>query len=151
MMRSLPARRIASRLLAPAWAVALAMLLKGHAEAGDGFSAAVVAGAALLLHALVLGTGATRRLRAASRAPALCALGLGLILAVVFAPLLAGHPPLHHVPEPGSKPPALGVLELHSGFVLDVGVFLGVLGFILGATDGLLGARERRTRREDAA
>ena len=46
-MTSLPTRHVARLMLAPVLMIALAVLVKGYADVGDGFAAGVIAGDAL--------------------------------------------------------------------------------------------------------
>jgi multisubunit Na+/H+ antiporter MnhB subunit len=135
MMHSLPARIIAWIILAPAWTIATALLVKGHHDAGDGFSAGLMAGTGVLVHFIVLGAEQSRRLLIVRHAFVLAGIGVLLVLVPALLPLLFGAPPFTHYPAPGETPPGIGSLELHSGFVLDLGVCAVVLGFVTRAID----------------
>jgi multicomponent Na+:H+ antiporter subunit B len=114
-------------LLAPALMVAAAVIVKGYADVGDGFSAAVIVGLALAVQYLALGPReAERALPFLRFAPAAAVTGLLIALAVGFAPLLAGHWPPKDV-----KPVTVGTLELITAVALDVGVFLLVTGVLV--------------------
>ena len=66
-------------------------------------------------------------------APKLAVGGLLLALASGFFPLLLGEPPVSHRPAPGEHVVKIGALELFTPLVLDVGVFLLVVGRADGA------------------
>ncbi len=125
---------LAARAVFPlALAAAAALLLRSYAEVGDGFSAGAVAGAgAALLFASHPPAEAAARTRAIL-APRLIALGLLLTLLTVWAPVLAGHPPVSHFPAPGAHVVAFGALELHTGVIFDLGVAVAVYGAFAGA------------------
>jgi multicomponent Na+:H+ antiporter subunit B len=61
---------VAPRLLAPAVMLACAILIKGYADVGDGFSAGVIVGVAIALRYIALGRErAERTLPVLARAP----------------------------------------------------------------------------------
>ena len=123
---------VAPRLLGPALMVALALIVKGYTDVGDGFSAGVIVALAVSLQYLALGPrGAEATLPILRRAPAVAVAGLLLALAVAFVPVLSGRPLLAHLPPPGKKPVAIGTLELITAVVFDVGVFLLVVGVLV--------------------
>ena len=74
---------IAPRLLGPAFMVAMAIIVKGYADVGDGFSAGVIVATAIALRYVVLGPERTERgLPILRFAPMFVAAGLLLSLAV---------------------------------------------------------------------
>ena len=116
---------LAPRLLAPAVVVALALVVKGYTDVGDGFSAGVIVGLAVALRYVTLGPEATERgLPILRHAPAGVAGGLLLSIAVGFGPVLWGDPPFTHVPGPGEDVVHVGTLELISAVAFDVGVLV---------------------------
>jgi multicomponent Na+:H+ antiporter subunit B len=120
---------IAPRLLGPAVMVAAAILVKGYADVGDGFSAGVIVALAIALRYITLGTErAERSLPILRHAPVIAVCGLLIALAVGFAPVAAGDPPFTHWPAPGAGVVKIGKLELISAVAFDVGVFLLVCG-----------------------
>ncbi len=128
-------RTVARLLLAPAVMVALAMLVKGYADTGDGFSAGVILGAAIGLQYLAGGIEQVRGLRIDALAPWFVSAGLLLALTVAFAPVLRGDPVMTHYPRAGKPVIHLGSLELLTALAFDVGVFLLVSGFVAGTID----------------
>ena len=123
---------VAPRLLAPAVMVAAAIIVKGYADVGDGFSAGVIVALAIALRYITLGAErAERSLPVLRRAPGIAAAGLLIALAVGFLPVLAGDPPFTHRPGPGADVVKIGSLELISAVVFDVGVFLLVCGALV--------------------
>ena len=125
-------RAVARLLLPPGLVVATAIIVKGYADVGDGFSAGVIVALAVSLQYLALGPRcAEATLPILRRAPAVAVAGLLLALAVAFVPVLSGRPLLSHLPPPGKKPMTIGTLELITAVVFDVGVFLLVVGVLV--------------------
>jgi len=123
---------VAPRLLGPAVMVAAAIIVKGYADVGDGFSAGVIVALAIALRYVALGTQrAERSLPLLRYAPTVAAGGLLLALAVGFLPVAAGDPPFTHRPAPGAHVVHIGTLELISAVAFDVGVFLLVCGILV--------------------
>jgi multicomponent Na+:H+ antiporter subunit B len=124
--------QIAPRLLGPALAVALALLVKGYGDVGDGFSAGVIVALAIALRYLVLGVEeAERTLPVLRHAPAATVGGLLLALLVGFAPVAFGDPPFTHTPGPGASVVHVGTVELITPVLFDVGVLLLVTGALV--------------------
>ena len=73
----------------------------------------------------------------------LSALGLAIALAVTFVPVLFGDPLMTHYPRAGEHARHIGSLELITPVPFDVGVFLLVLGFAIGAIDLIARSIER--------
>jgi multicomponent Na+:H+ antiporter subunit B len=121
-------RMVARLLLGPVLVVAVAVLVKGYADVGDGFAAGVIAALGVLLQYLAFGRAAVERALPVRRAAQLAIGGLLVALAVAFVPVLAGGAPLQHGPAPGGKVVHLGSLELLTAVAFDVGVFALVLG-----------------------
>ena len=134
-MTTVMTRLVARLLLAPTWVVAMAILIKGYSDTGDGFSAAVIASLGILMQFIVFGVRATSHLLPVRYAPELALVGLAIGLAVTFGPLFAGDPLMTHWPPPKAHVAHLGALEIHTAVLFDVGVFLLVFGFIVGTTD----------------
>jgi multisubunit Na+/H+ antiporter MnhB subunit len=134
--------RLVARLLLPtALVTSLAILIKGYADVGDGFSAGVIAAIAVMLQYLAYGVGHVERWLPVRFAAECSVAGLVLALAVTFVPLLADRPALSHVPPPGAHVIYLGILELHTAVVFDLGVFLLVLGFLVSVVHAIARAR----------
>lgn len=126
--------QVVSRLLlAPSFAVAGAVLVKGYADVGDGFSAGVIAALAVLLQYVAFGWREAERLLPVHYAPLGAMLGLLLALVVAFAPALWGEAPFTHYPLAGTEPVHVGTLELITAVAFDLGVFLLVFGVAVGA------------------
>lgn len=134
-MTTVLTQAVARLLVAPTFAVALAILVKGYADVGDGFAAGVVAGLGVLLVYAAFGARETHRVLPVRHAARLGLAGLLLALAVAFAPALWGDPPFTHYPAPGDDVIHVGTLELLTAVVFDLGVFLLVLGAVVGAID----------------
>lgn len=130
-MNTLLNRLLARLLLLPIIVIGVGLLLKGYQQGGGGFSGGMVVALGILQQYVVFGH---RQVQQAlpligQTAQWLAAVGLGLMLVVSFAPLLAGRVPLTHVPEAGASPVHLGTLELHTSLLFELGIFLLVTGF----------------------
>ncbi len=124
-------RVVARMLLGPVLMVAAALIAKGYAEVGDGFGAGVAVSLVIALVYVALGgAGAEAALPVLRHAPNLAVGGLLLALAAGFFPLLLGEPPVSHRPAVGEHVVKIGALELFTPLVLDVGVFLLVVGVL---------------------
>jgi multisubunit Na+/H+ antiporter MnhB subunit len=132
-------RAVARLMLAPVVMVALAILVKGYVDVGDGFAAGIVAALGVLLQYLAFGRHAVERALPVRHAPHLAAAGLLIALGVAFVPALFGDAPLQHVPPPGADVVTIGSLELITAVLFDVGVFALVVGVCV-AVIGLLAA-----------
>lgn len=131
-MTSVLTQTLARLLLGPILMVALAVLVKGYADVGDGFAAGVIAALGILLQYLALGRAEATRLLPVRLVPPLAFAGLLAALAVAFWPLLVGDPVFTHVPAPGEDALHLGTVELVTAFAFDVAVFLLVVGAVVG-------------------
>lgn len=117
--------------------VALALWARGYADVGDGFSAGAVAGLGAALQYVALDHDRARHRTCARWVPAFLAFGLLAALAVALAPLAWGLPPVTHFPRPGSTVVSLGVVELHTAALLDLGIAVAVYGALVGTFDRL--------------
>jgi multisubunit Na+/H+ antiporter MnhB subunit len=125
-------RAVARLLFLPTLLVAAAILVKGFAETGDGFSAGVVAALGVLLLYLAVGREEAEKLAPVRYAPVVAFAGLLVSLGVAAVPLFGGDPVLTHYPPPGSKPVYLGTVELITPVLFDAGIFFLVFGFAVG-------------------
>ncbi len=120
---------IAPRVLGPALMVAAAIVVKGYADVGDGFSAGVIVALAIALRYVTLGPERTERsLPVLRHAPAIAAGGLLIALAAGFFSIVAGDTPFTHLPAPGDAVTEIGTFELITPVVFDLGLFLLVAG-----------------------
>lgn len=120
---------VAPRLLAPAVMLALALIVRGYTDVGEGFSAGVVVALAIGIRYVALGRArAERTLPFVRHADRIAAAGLLVALAFGFVGIAMGRPPFTHLPPPGESVTRIGALELSTAFGFDVGVFLLVLG-----------------------
>ncbi len=126
-------RTVAKLLFLPTLVVAVAILVKGYAQPGDGFSAGVVCALGVLLQYLAFGRREAEKLPLVGLAGKGAFAGLLVALLVAAAPVFLGEPVLTHYPQPGGQAIYLGTLELITAFLFDVGVFLLVFGFAVGA------------------
>jgi multisubunit Na+/H+ antiporter MnhB subunit len=139
---SIATRLVARALLGPTLIVAVALLVKGYADVGDGFAAGIVAALGVLLQYLAFGREKVREALPVHLAPFVALAGLAVAFAVFGVPLLFGDAPLESWPAPGDKPVHIGSLELITPFAFDVGVFLLVLGAAVSLIDVLVEAGE---------
>ena len=126
-MTTVLTRMVARLLLAPALMVAVAVLVKGYADVGDGFAGGVIAALGVLCSTWP-SAGRRSSGAAGASAPAAAVTGLLLALAVAFVPCCAGSAPLQPRAAHGRRGRQLGTLELITAVAFDVGVFLLVLG-----------------------
>lgn len=141
-MTSVLTQTVARLLFASVLVIALAVLVKGYADVGDGFSAGVIASLGLLLQYLAFGRAEAERLLPIRLAPAFAFLGLLLALLVAAIPLLRGEALLTHVPSPGADVVELGTLELITAVAFDAAIFLLVLGAVVGIIHTIAVIRE---------
>jgi multisubunit Na+/H+ antiporter MnhB subunit len=128
-MTTLVTRLVCRGLLAPAFMVAFAILIKGYVDAGDGFAAGCVAALAVLLQYVAFGPEVVEQTLPVRYAPKAVMVGLAISLVVTFLPVAMGRAILTHAPLAGQKVIHFGTLELLTAMAFDVGVFLVVLGF----------------------
>ncbi len=126
-------RTVAKLLFLPALVAAVAILVKGYAQPGDGFSAGVVASLGVLLQYLAFGRRRAEELPLVRLAGKGAFVGLLVALLVAAVPVALGDPALTHYPGPGSEVVYLGTLELITAVLFDAGVFLLVFGFAVGS------------------
>lgn len=139
-------------LFLPIMMVAAAVLVKGYADIGDGFSAGVIASLGVILQAVAYGPVEFDRLPLARFAPVATFLGLLTALSTAFVPVLFGKPILYHYPPAGEEVIHFGSIELITPVAFDIGVFLVVVGFCVGSLAAV--AREiarRQAERENLA
>jgi multicomponent Na+:H+ antiporter subunit B len=122
---------VARLLWAPSLVVAAALIVKGYADVGDGFSAGVVVALAVALFYVALGaTAAERALPFLRYAPRLAVIGLLIDIGTGFFPLAHGEPIFTHLPRPGAHVTTVGSLELFTPLLFDLGLFLLVVGVL---------------------
>ena len=144
-------RAVARLLLLPIFMVAAAILVKGYAEVGDGFGAGVIASLGILLQYTALGYREARRCLPPVRfAPSISLCGLAIALLVAFIPVVRGRPIMTHSPGVGEAVIHLGTIEVLTAVAFDVGVFLLVFGFAIGAIDLIAGAHDGEAQTQEA-
>lgn len=131
-MTSVLTRMVAKLLLLPTLVAAVAILVKGYTQPGDGFSAGVVAGLGVVLQYVAFGREEAERLPVVRSAGVIAFAGLLISLLVALAPLFFGDPILTHYPPPDAEVLIFGTLEILTAVLFDVGVFLLVFGFSVG-------------------
>ncbi len=135
-------RFVARLLLAPVLMVALAVLVKGYVDVGDGFAAGLVAALGVLLQYAAFGRAAVARVLPVHRAHQLTFAGLAIAVTVVLSPLLRGDTILTHLPPAEDAVVHIGTLELLTAVAFDVGVFLLVLGAAVAIIDLFVSAAD---------
>ena len=141
-MTSVLTQALARLLLAPILVVAVAVLVKGYADVGDGFAAGVIAALGILLQYMAFGRAEAERLLPIRLVPVGAFAGLLGALAVAFWPVLRGGGLLEHLPPAGASVTHLGTLELVTAVLFDLAVFLLVLGAVVGILHSLARAAE---------
>lgn len=117
--------------------VAIGIWAKGYAEVGDGFSGGAIAGmGAVALYVCLDHKHASRVVRA-RWAWHLVVIGLILALAVALAPVFFGVAPVTHAPAPNAHVYEIGIIELHTAVLFDLGIMLLVYGMFVGTFDRL--------------
>jgi multicomponent Na+:H+ antiporter subunit B len=128
MNESLILRTSARYLLVTALLLSVVVLLRGHNEPGGGFIGGLIAASGFAFYAVAFGQRATYRVL---RLHPIAWCGVGLL-----AGLASGLPALLVFGEPFLKhywlPPLIPGLSLGTATVFDIGVYLTVLGFVLG-------------------
>ncbi len=137
-------RGIARLLYLPTFVIAAAVLVKGFVQAGDGFSAGMIAALGVVLRYMAFGHEDTKNLPVVRRAAAVSFAGLLLSLGVAAAPLFFGEAVFTHFPRPGTEPIHLGTLEVMTAVLFDLGVFLLVFGFAVGLVSSFARAISQR-------
>lgn len=123
---------VVPKLLGPALMLAAALIVRGYADVGDGFSAGVVVALAVALRYVALGVEeAERGLPILRRAPIALAAGLLIALASGFFGVAFGEAPFTHEPGPGEHVIHIGMLELITAVAFDIGVLLLVAGALV--------------------
>ncbi len=145
-MTSVLTQTLARLLLAPILVVAVAVLVKGYADVGDGFAAGVIAALGILLQYVAFGRAEAERLLPIRLVPAGAFAGLIGALAVAFWPALRGDALLEHLPPAGAEVTHLGTLELLTAVLFDVAVFLLVLGAVVGIIHAIARVAEGEER-----
>ena len=102
-MTTVLTRAVARLMLAPTLVLAVAVLVKGYADVGDGFSAGVIAAVAILIQYLAFGRAEAERALPLSLIPPAAFAGLLAALAIALWPALRGDPILTHLPPPVGK------------------------------------------------
>ena len=123
---------VAPRLLPVALMVAIALMVKGYTDVGEGFGAGVIVALAIGLRYVVLGPErADRTMPVVRRADIVMAVGLLAALAFGFVGLASGAPPFTHYPRPDETVAHIGTLEATTAVGFDIGLFLLVTGAVV--------------------
>ena len=147
-MTSMMTRTVARLLLLPTLVTALAILVKGYTQPGDGFSAGVVASLGVLLQLMVFGREEAEKIPGVRQAGTLAFVGLLAALGLAAVPLLLGDPVLTHYPPVGAKVVYFGTLEFITAVLFDCAVALLVFGFVVGTVGAISRAVEDADERE---
>jgi multisubunit Na+/H+ antiporter MnhB subunit len=153
-MTTVLTRSVARILLVPIFMVAIAVLVKGYVDIGDGFAAGVIASLGIILQGAAFGADEFERLPLVRFAPVAAVVGVFLSALVAFTPVLFGEPIFRHWPHAGEHASHFGTLEFITPVIFDVGVFLVVIGFCVGSMTSIsraLSRQEREQRRGEAS
>ena len=137
-------RTVARLVLLPTLVTALAILVKGYTQPGDGFSAGVVASLGVLLQLVVFGREEAEKIPGVRQAGVLAFVGLLGALGIAATPLLLGDAVLTHYPPPGAGVVYFGTLEFITAFLFDCAICLLVFGFVVGTVGAISRAIEDR-------
>ncbi len=108
----------------------LYLLLVGHYGPGGGFAAGLVAGLAFVLRHIATGSATLRHRPLGVRPPVVIGTGLLVALLAALAPVAFGAPVLATV-KLAADIPLLGPVSLQTSLVLDVGVYLLIVGVVV--------------------
>lgn len=133
-------------LLVSGFIIAIAIMLKGYADIGDGFSAGVIAALVVIVQGLAFGAEELENIAAARLAPLLGFVGLALAYGLAFVPVLFGYPILTHFPRMNEHATHFGALEFITPVLFDIAVFLVVYGFCVGGMMAVSRAEVRHQR-----
>ncbi|MDX1654206.1 MAG: Na+/H+ antiporter subunit B [Candidatus Competibacteraceae bacterium] len=123
---------IAARYLLPLQLLfSVFLLLRGHHLPGGGFSGGIVAAAAFALYAIAFGPKACRQRLPLGPRP-LMAMGLACALVGGGVALIQGEPFLSHQQAAKLPFPVVGEIALGTALLFDGGVYLLVIGAVLG-------------------
>ena len=145
---SVMTRVVARVLFLPIMVTAAAILVKGYAEPGDGFSAGVVASLGIVMQYLAFGRDNVDRWLPIRGIGYGAFAGLLVTLVVAARPLFLGEPALTHWPPPGAHVIYVGTLELITAVLFDFGIFLLVVGYGTGTINLITRLIEHSSRRE---
>ena len=123
---------IARLLLAPSIMIALAIVVKGYSQPGDGFAAGTVMSLGLLVQYVTFGLDKVERILPVNWLMRIAVTGCTLGFAVAFVPMAWGNPVLTHTPGPDDEAITVGILEVGTVLAFDVGVALLVVGALTG-------------------
>lgn len=137
---------IARLILIPGWIMALALMLKGYVDIGDGFSAGVIAALVVVIQGLAFGAEEMEQMVLARMAPMMAFVGLAIAYGIAFIPPVFGHPIMLHQPTMNSSAVHFGVLEFITPVLFDIAVFMVVYGFCVGAMMAVSRAEVRHQR-----
>lgn len=138
----------AARVLFPIVLVfSVYLLIVGHYGPGGGFAGGLTAGLAFVLRYIAGGgaDGAEIGARITVRPPMLVGLGLALAVLCALAPVAFGAPVLASA-KASFVVPLLGEVDLVSSLVLDIGVYLLIIGVVLDLLRSLGSGIERDAR-----
>lgn len=145
-MTTVLTQTVARLVLAPILVIAVAVLVSGYANVGDGFSAGVIAALGILLQYLAFGREEAERLLRLRLVPAGAMIGLLGALVVALVPVARGEAIFTHVPGPGEDVIHVGRLELITAVAFDVAVFVLVVGAVVGFVHAIARAGEEARR-----
>jgi multisubunit Na+/H+ antiporter MnhB subunit len=142
-----PLTQLVARIVVlPIVIIAVALLLKGYHGAGDGFSAGVLASAAVLVPYLVFDRRHVEaRMPAAHLGIGAGIVGIAIMAGVAFLGPVLGRPMLSHWPPPGAEISRVLGIDVHTALLFDAGIALLIFGTLISIIE-LVGDAPRRPR-----
>lgn len=129
---------LVARMVFPfAFVLAIGLWAKGYAAVGDGFSAGATAGLGAMIQFVCREHREAARAVGARWAWHLATSGLLLTVAVAVTPVFFGAAPVTHLPRAGGQVIKIGVVDLHTALLFDLGVGVAVYGVLIGIFDRL--------------
>ena len=129
-----PEQLIARLLLAPAIMVALAIVVKGYSQPGDGFAAGTVMSLGLLVQYVTFGLDKVERVLPVRWLMRIAVTGCTVGFLVAFVPMIWDKPVLSHWPGPEDEAVTVGIMEVGTVLAFDLGVAM----LVVGASTGIL-------------
>lgn len=109
--------------------ISILLLLRGHNSPGGGFIAGIVLSTGFIFSGIVVGSDHIKSV-IYFKTRTWMGIGLSLVLMAAVLPVFAGQEPLTGLWYIG-KFPLVGTLHIGTPLLFDLGVFIGVTGFIL--------------------
>lgn len=139
---SILVRAVARLIAAPIFVVSIAVLVKGYAQPGDGFSAGAIAALGLLLRYVVFGREEVEERIPIRLVVPGAMLALLASLGIAGVAIALGDPLFTHYPPAGAEVVTVGTLEIATAVAFDAALYLAVLGAASGIIHAISGAED---------